>query len=234
MGNFSVIAVSAVLLLTIIALLIGLTHRALRLGMRRMRYSSKAVKFTSYSTVIIMATWLVITGFFSFIEIIQRHWLPFVANTVGFIVPLVFMYLLYSSAKINKVVMKMTKQWFVNIHFFRVFIELMLWFMFFDGIIPKQLTFEGMNFDLVFGLSAPFIAYRCFKSKEWSMRVAIIWNVLGALSLVWVTLLSLLSTEGPFYIFTDAIPNRLAIQFPFIWLQTFFYTVFPVYAYPVA
>lgn len=221
MGDISVIAVSAVLLLAIVALLVGLTYRALRLGMRRMRYSSSSVRYTGYAAVIVMVGWLLLTGFLSFVDLFPKKYLPFTSSTIGVIIPLVMVYYLYNSGKLTKVIMKMTKQWFVNIHFIRVFIELMMWFMFIDGIVPKQMAFEGYNFDIVIGFSAPFIAYRCFKSKEWPVRVALIWNVLGVISLTSFIIISLLSTEGPLFLFDESVPNRLAIQFPFIWLQTF-------------
>ena len=221
MGEISVIAVAAVLLLTITSLLVGLTYRGLRLGMRRMRYSSSSVRYTGYAAVFVMVGWLLLTGFISFVDLFPKRYLPFLSSTLGVILPLISVYYLYNSGKLTKVIMKMTKQWFVNIHFIRVFIELMLWFMFIDGIVPKQMTLEGFNFDIVFGLSAPFVAYRCFKSKEWPIRLALVWNVLGALSLIVFIITSLLSTEGPLFLFENDVPNRLAIQFPFIWLQTF-------------
>lgn len=227
-AGISVIAISAILLLTIVSLLVGLTYRALRLGMRRMRYSSSSVRFTGYAAVFVMAAWLFFTGFLAFVDVFPRRYLPFASSTVGVVIPLFFVYYLYNSGKLTKVIMKMTKQWFVNIHFIRVFIELMLWFMFLDGLLPKQMTLEGMNFDIVFGLSAPFIAYRCFKSKEWPVRLALVWNVLGILSLLMLLVVSLLSTEGPLFLFENDIPNRLAVQFPFIWLQTF---VIPFFLY---
>jgi hypothetical protein len=220
-AGISVIAISAILLLAVVSLLVGLTYRALRLGMRRMRYSSSSVRFTGYAAVFVMAAWLFFTGFLAFVDVLPRRFLPFTSSTAGVVIPLFFVYYLYNSGKLTKVIMKMTKQWFVNIHFIRVFIELMLWFMFLDGLVPRQMTLEGMNFDIVFGLSAPFIAYRCFKSKEWPVRLALVWNILGILSLSMFLGVSLLSTEGPFFLFDDDVPNRLAIQFPFIWLQTF-------------
>lgn len=223
MGNseISIIAVAAVILLAIVSLLVGLSYRGVRLGMRRMRYSSRAVRATGYSVSIGIVLWLSFTGFLSFFDVVPKTYLPFVSSSFGFVIPLIGLYYVYKSQKITKIVMKMTKQWFVNIHFLRVFVELTLWFMFTDGIVPKQMTYEGYNFDLVFGLSAPFIAYRCFKSKEWPVRIALVWNVLGIISIVWYSVIALLSTEGPLLIFTNADPNRLAIQFPFIWLPTF-------------
>lgn len=227
-AGISVIAISAILLLAIVSLLVGLTYRALRLGMRRMRYSSSSVRFTGYAAVFVMAAWLFFTGFLAFVDVFPRRYLPFASSTAGVIIPLFFVYYIYNSGKLTKVIMKMTKQWFINIHFIRVFIELMLWYMFLDGIIPKQMTLEGLNFDIIFGLSSPFIAYRCFKSKEWPVRLALVWNILGILSLLVFLVVSLLSTEGPLFLFENDIPNRLAVQFPFIWLQTF---VVPFFLY---
>lgn len=217
----SIIAVSAVLLLALVSLLVGMTYRGVRLGMRRMRYSSKAVKATGYSVSIGMSVWLVFTGFISYAKIISSAYLPIIGNSIGFIIPLAILYFVYNSQKLTKIIMKMSKQWAINIQFLRVVTELMLWFMANDNLIPYQMTFEGYNFDFVFGLTAPFIAYRCFKSKEWPVRLALVWNYLGIISIVSYTIIGLLSTDGPLYIFTESMPNKLAVQFPFIWLPTF-------------
>ena len=44
------------------------------------------------------------------------------------------------------------------IHLIRIPIELVLWWLSRYGLLPSALTFEGQNFDILAGVSAPFVA----------------------------------------------------------------------------
>ena len=62
----------------------------------------------------------------------------------------------------------------VLLQVFRVFVEILLWSMFLQNILPVQMSFEGRNFDVLSGLTAPLVAYRLVNN-----RVALfIWNIL--------------------------------------------------------
>jgi fatty acid desaturase len=61
---------------------------------------------------------------------------------------------------------------------FRAFIEVIFYFTFLKGILPVQVTFEGANYDVLFGISAVFVGIYSFK-KNASKRALIIWNVIG-------------------------------------------------------
>src|SRR5688572_19869942 len=54
----------------------------------------------------------------------------------------------------------------VNLQVFRVFVELMLWAMFVDGLIPIQMSFEGRNLDVLTGLTAPLAAWLIANNKK--------------------------------------------------------------------
>ena len=63
----------------------------------------------------------------------------------------------------------------VLLQVFRVFVEILLWSMFLQNILPVQMSFEGRNFDVLSGLTAPLVAYRLVNN-----RVALfIWNILS-------------------------------------------------------
>jgi hypothetical protein len=61
----------------------------------------------------------------------------------------------------------------------RVLVELVLLSLALHRMMPKAMTFEGRNFDILTGLSAPFIYYFGFVRKTMANRWLIIWNWAG-------------------------------------------------------
>jgi hypothetical protein len=61
----------------------------------------------------------------------------------------------------------------------RVLVELVLFSLALHHLIPSAMTFEGRNFDILTGLSAPFIYYFGFIRKTMATRWIIIWNWAG-------------------------------------------------------
>jgi hypothetical protein len=106
--------------------------------------------------------------------------------------------------------------------------ELILWALFLAYVIPVQMTFEGLNFDVLVGLTAPVVAYMCFKKKKWPVSVAIFWNFFGLALLATIVTIAILSAPTPFRQFmTDPAPTFIA-SVPYIWLPGF---VVPVALY---
>lgn len=56
--------------------------------------------------------------------------------------------------------------WLVGFQAFRMVMELILWLLYKGGAIPVQMTPEGLNFDVLAGLTAPAVAYFCFVKKS--------------------------------------------------------------------
>ncbi len=61
---------------------------------------------------------------------------------------------------------------------FRVVVEILIWGIAKDGVGPDLVTFEGRNFDILAGLTAPVIGYLAYSRKVISHKVVIVWNVL--------------------------------------------------------
>lgn len=67
---------------------------------------------------------------------------------------------------------------------FRVIVEILLWGLYKEGAGPDLVTFEGYNFDILAGLSAPVVAYLAYHKKVLSHRAVIAWNMIGLLLLL--------------------------------------------------
>ncbi|UTW61001.1 hypothetical protein KFE98_13350 [bacterium SCSIO 12741] len=61
---------------------------------------------------------------------------------------------------------------------FRIFIEVVFYGMFLEGVLPIVVTFEGYNMDILIGISAPIVAL--LVHKKWISRpLLILWNIAG-------------------------------------------------------
>lgn len=80
------------------------------------------------------------------------------------------------------------------------------------------MTFEGSNFDILSGLSAPLIYYFGFVKKNFSKKIMLIWNAVCLGLLMNIVITAILSSPFPFQQFAFDQPNIAILYFPFIWL----------------
>ena len=110
------------------------------------------------------------------------------------------------------------------LHCIRLPIEIILLQLFLYGMIPELMTFEGRNFDIIAGVTAPVIGILFWKNKI-SKKILLFWNF-AALSLVLFILFNaILSAELPFQQFGFNQPNRAILFFPFVLLPA---TIVPI------
>ena len=103
-------------------------------------------------------------------------------------------------------------------HIIRVPVELVLFWLFLHKAVPKLLTFEGGNFDIFSGLTAPFIYYFGFVKKQIKRSFVIAWNFICLLLLINVVVHAVLSTPSPLQKFAFDQPNIAILYLPFILL----------------
>ncbi len=104
------------------------------------------------------------------------------------------------------------------LHLVRVPVEIMLWMLFMQKLIPVDLTFEGVNFDIVMGLSAPVVVYFFFVKKKMSKTALVAWNILSIVLLLNVVVRGILSVPSPFQAIGFDQPNIAMLRFPFNFL----------------
>lgn len=107
------------------------------------------------------------------------------------------------------------------LHVVRIPVELILLGLFFDKQIPQLMTFEGRNFDIISGLTAPLVAYFCFTKNIWNKKVALIWNFVCLGLLLNILINAILSAPFAFQKFAFDQPNVAVAFFPIIWLPSF-------------
>ena len=88
-------------------------------------------------------------------------------------------------------------------------------------MVPELMTFEGRNFDILAGITAPFMAYFVFEKKKLGRQTLLIWNFICLGLLANIVINALLSAPFPFQQFAFEQPNIAILNFPFSWLPTF-------------
>lgn len=106
------------------------------------------------------------------------------------------------------------------LHTVRVAVELVLLGLFLHGAVPQLMTFEGRNWDILSGLSAPLIYYWAFRRKQLPPRYLLAWNCLCLALLLNVVGHAVLAVPSGFQQLAFEQPNVAILHFPFIWLPS--------------
>lgn len=113
------------------------------------------------------------------------------------------------------------------LHTIRIPIEIILFYLFIYKMVPELMTFEGRNFDILAGISAPIIGILWLK-KSIGRITLLIWNILALLLLLFIFVNGILSSDLPIQMFGLEQPNRAINYFPFILLPA---TIVPIVIY---
>lgn len=110
------------------------------------------------------------------------------------------------------------------LHSVRLPVEIVLYGLFTHKMIPELMTFEGRNYDILMGLTAPIIGWLFIKQKV-SKNVLLIWNIVGLILVLFILFEGILSSELPFQQFGFKQPNRGINYFPYVLLPA---TIVPI------
>lgn len=103
----------------------------------------------------------------------------------------------------------------------RIPVEIVLLWLFLNKAIPELMTFEGRNFDIIAGITAPFIAYFGLTKSKLSRQTILIWNFICLGLLLNIVVNAIFSTPSPIQKFAFEQPNIAILNFPFSYLPTF-------------
>lgn len=107
------------------------------------------------------------------------------------------------------------------LHVVRVPVEIGLFFLAAQAVIPYVMTFEGRNFDIIAGVTAPIIAWYGMKKKRIPRGFILLWNFVCIGLLLNVVLHGLLSIPSVIQQLEFEVPNIGLLYFPFNWLPSF-------------
>ena len=141
-----------------------------------------------------------------------------------FIIPFfLFLIAFYVRNKNNATIHAIPIRWPIYYQTFRIVVELLLLYTFYKGIIPQQATFEGLNYDILMGISAPAIAYFVYrKGGVKNKLLARIWNILGMLLIFFVAFIIMTSLYQPqIWGGTEPLVKMEFMRLPYILIPTF-------------
>jgi hypothetical protein len=139
----------------------------------------------------------------------------FPANTAPVLaLPLIAILIIVLSSGTAQLLQFVPEKSIIMLQTFRFFVEVLLWALFVQDLLPIQMTFEGWNFDILVALTAPFAAW-WLVGRKWAL---IIWNILGLCLLINIVTIALLSMPTPFRVFENEPANRALLDAPFILL----------------
>ncbi|MGI4871090.1 MAG: hypothetical protein ACRYFX_07915 [Janthinobacterium lividum] len=106
------------------------------------------------------------------------------------------------------------------LHTVRIFVELGLLVLYMHHAVPKLMTFEGRNWDIFSGLSAPVVYFLVFRRQVLGRSALLFWNLLCLGLVLNILVNALLAIPGPFQQFGFEQPNVAVLYFPFVWLPS--------------
>lgn len=132
--------------------------------------------------------------------------------------PLLLILFMFLSKQGKVFVDELNTTWLTYLHVVRVPVEITLYYLFVSSLVPELMTFEGRNFDILSGLTAPFVAYVGYSQKKLNKTLLLAWNFLCLALLINIVATAVLSAPLPFQQLAFDQPNVGVLYFPFSWL----------------
>jgi hypothetical protein len=159
-----------------------------------------------------LQTYLADSGFFqNFDSIPPRIFFAFAPT-------LVLMGIMFSTKKGKEFIQNINLETITYMSVIRIPVEIVLALLAHQGVISIWQTFEGGNFDILSGISAPIVAYMVFSQKKWGNKILLGWNIICLLLLITIIMISIFSLPSPLQQISFDQPNLAMTYFPFILL----------------
>ncbi|MBL7722614.1 MAG: hypothetical protein JNK27_00625 [Chitinophagaceae bacterium] len=179
-------------------------------------------KATNYSktTILILLIWLALqtliglSGFYTVTDTIPPRFLLLVLP------PLLFIIGLFTTSKGRQYLNSLDAKALTVLHTIRIPVEIVLFWLFVNKTVPQLMTFEGRNFDILSGLTAPIIFYFGFIRNQLNRKIILAWNFICLGLLINIVANAVLSAPFPFQKFAFDQPNIAVLYFPFNWLPS--------------
>jgi len=173
------------------------------------------------TVAIILVVWLAVTGILSFKGVFQDTSAIPPRLMIGIAPAILFIILLLTTKNGRRFTDNIDLNKLTLVHIVRVPVEIVLLLLFLHKAVPGSMTFEGRNFDILSGLSAPFIAYYGYTKRKISRPVLLLWNFICLGLLLNVVIHAVLAVPGPLQRIAFDQPNVAVLYFPFVWLPGF-------------
>jgi hypothetical protein len=169
----------------------------------------------SKTTLIVLLSWTVLqsvvtlSGFYLDTQSVPPRFIFLIAPALLLFVAL------FNSAKGKTFLDNLSLEKLTLLHTVRVPVEIVLFWLFLQKTIPQLMTFEGRNFDILAGITAPIVYYFVFVKQTMSKKMLLVWNFACLALLFNIVINAILSAPVPFQQFAFDQPNIAITYFPF-------------------
>lgn len=212
------IAQAGFLLLTVVFLFVLISE--IRKGMQYTAWDNRKKKRYIGKLIISLMVWGVfvsvwsVSGRMSDFSMFPFNLMPVI------LIPVIVAIIFLPSKNFGEILRHIPPENLIRLQSFRFFVEVLLWMLFIAELLPEQMTFEGRNWDILAGFTAPIIAALASKGKT-SRTGIVIWNVIGLGLLLNIVIVAILSTPSPWRVFMNEPANYIVTYFPISWLPGF-------------
>lgn len=210
-----------ILFVSLVLFLFFSIYKALNFAYQKLNVDQKSAQNKSRNIVLLMMLWFGIMGVLAYVGFYKDFDIPPNFVPFGILPSFIFIVILLFSKSFSKILKVIPHAWLISIQSFRILMEIILWMCFLANVIPVQMTFEGLNFDVMAGILGLIFYYFCFKKKIWSSKMTILYNIIGIVLLTTIVVIAFLSAPFPFRYFMNDPANTFITDLPFIWLPSF-------------
>jgi hypothetical protein len=165
--------------------------------------------------------WLALTGFLAYKGFFLRTNMP-PGLLLGLLPPIVMIVLSLATRSGKKFISSLNLGKLTLLHTIRIPVEIILFFLSANKLVPELMTFSGRNFDIISGITAPLAYFICFRGGQLkNRRLLLAWNFLCLGLLLNILINAILAAPFPFQQFAFEQPNVAVLHFPFVWLPVF-------------
>lgn len=191
-------------------LTVGILIYSIRIGFHRVRNN----KF-----ILLILIWMMV----QLVLAVRGFYLDFQTSPPRFllaVIPPLILILYLTIFKYQEYVLPFSLRMLTLIHVIRIPVEFVLWLLYQDQLLPRIMTFEGYNWDILAGLSALIVVFVGFDRQEPRKNFLLIWNICCLGLLLNIVNIAVLSAPLPFQQLAYDQPNLAVFYFPFIWLPS--------------
>lgn len=168
--------------------------------------------------LIVLTAWIILQAFIglSGFYLVTDTVPPRMLLLVG--LPMLLIVLIFFTRKGKAFVDGLEPRLLTMLHVVRIPVEMVLFWLYVYGNVPELMTFEGRNFDVFSGITAPLVYYLYFHRKIAGNKFLLIWNIICLALLFNIVVNAVLSVPSPFQQQAFEQPNIAVLYFPFVWL----------------
>ena len=177
----------------------------------------------AYQILGALVVWLILQGALTLSGLYKNNLeaLPPKLILFGISPAIIFLIFLFNNTSGKNFIDSLPLKPLTYLHVVRIPVELVLYGLYLSKAIPQLMTFEGSNFDILAGISAPIAAFLFFKGNSKNRKLLLIWNLVCLALLFNIVFLAAFSAPFPMQLFAFDQPNMAVVQFPYSWLPVF-------------